>query len=709
MRYAVNSLLSWKLDNNLKVERVIWIGDSEIVVICMDSNDAPYFRNTSEVAEAFENNLIEVNTHDPYIRLIKEDDISDKHKQIRDKLWDVIKDIVIKEPEIFQAKLRRKMIKDVSDKSGISQSSIFRYIKKYWKRGKSPNALLPDYIYCGGKGKERIAGSSKRGRPRKYSNITGNGINVTENIKKIFRTAINRFYYTTAKNSLVLTYELMRKEYFAEGFKVENGVKIPIIKAQGTIPSFGQFRYWYEKNLDLKRSITSRYSNKKFQKQFRAITGSKMDGVMQPGTYEIDCQVADVYLVSRFNRNHVIGRPALYVCIDKFSSCVAGIYVGLESGSFMGAAMALANAASDKVAFCKEYGIDIQESMWPISYLPECIIADRGELEGKGIENFINSLGIRIQNTPPYRADFKSNVERFFGLTNDRVKPFIPGVVDLDGRERGDKDYRLKAKLDLYQFIQIITKCVLYHNNSYYLNNYNREEAMIEDDVPCIPIKLWEWGIQNRGGSLRSVPEETVKLALMPTETVTVTPKGIKLMDMYYVSKGMLKDQTFVKARVKGTWKMKASYDPRNLNFIYLHGDRPNEYEKCILVESQGRYKDKTIEEIMFLLQIEKMQKERIKDSVAQAKTQLITEIEDVVEQAENDLKKEIETVESNRERVKNIRANRYIEKAVNRVEEAFEVSLEGEVHSKDIESGEASSEYDNFEFLLQKQKEGLE
>ena len=43
--------------------------------------------------------------------------------------------------------------------------------------------------------------------------------------------------------------------------------------------------------------------------------------------------------------------------------------------------MTLCNAASDKVAYCAEYGIEITESQWPCRYIPDSILADRGELE----------------------------------------------------------------------------------------------------------------------------------------------------------------------------------------------------------------------------------------------------------------------------------------------------------------------------------------
>jgi hypothetical protein len=648
----------------------------------------------------------EIKDDDEFIVVLKEEDIPVKHKEIRDRAWEVIKDMVDKEPDIFQSTFRGKLIKRASETCGLSESWILEYLKRYWKRGKTCNALLPDYRNCGAKGKERKAGNVKRGRPRTNQSIIGEGVNVTEDIKRIFRIAVNKYYYTTAKNSLTLTYELMRKEYFSDGFKEENGVKIPVLKSQSEIPSFGQFRYWFEKERNVKKEISSRYSNKKYQKQYRPIVGSALNGVLQPGQFEIDCQVGDVYLVSRYNRNWVIGRPAIYAVIDKFSRLICGLYIGLETGSYAGAMMALVNATTSKVEFCKQFGIEIEEKDWPVHHLPETIIADRGELEGDSIDNLINTLNVKVQNTSPYRADLKSAVERFFGLTNERTKPFLPGVIDLDGRERGDKDYRLAAKLDLYQFTQILIKCVLYHNNHYHLDYYKRDEDMVQDNVPRIPIELWNWGIANRGGTLRTASEDVVKLALMPSDIATVTPKGIRYKDMYYTSKSILKSGVFADARTKGTRKIRISYDPRNMEYIYVYNDNPSEYEKCFLVDASNRYKDRAIEEIEYLLAVEKMQRERNKDNVAQAKTQLIAEIEDIVQQAEEDYKSETSTVESHRQRVKNIRGNRNAEKTVRRLEEVFDLGSDNEDYQSAPDKEKETLEIDTLELLLQKQKE---
>lgn len=706
--YTANSLIEWKSEGeDSSVERVLWLDDEIAYVININKNKVPFFRRLKDIDEALANDKAEIKEEDNLIVVSKEEDIPQKHKEIRDRAWEIIRDMVDKEPEIFKSTYRRRLIRQVSKSYGVSEGWILEYLKRYWKRGKTRNALLPDYRNCGAKGKERKAGDVKRGRPRKHQDITGEGINVTEDIKKIFRIAINKYYYTTAKNSLTLTYELMRKEYFTDGYKEVNGVKIPLLKPQSGIPSFGQFNYWFQKERNIKKEISSRYSNKKYQKQYRPIIGNSLDGVFQPGTFEIDCQVGDVYLVSRFNKNWIIGRPAIYAVVDKFSRMICGLYVGLETGSYAGAMMALANATTNKVKFCKQFGIEIEEKDWPVHHLAETIIADRGELEGGNIDNLINTLNVKVQNTPPYRADLKSAVERFFGLTNERTKPFLPGVVDLDSRERerGDKDYRTGAKLDLHQFTQVMIKCILYHNNHYHLDYYKRDQDMLEDNVPCIPIKLWNWGIANRGGTLRTVPEDVIKLALMPSDIATVTAKGIKYKDMYYTSKSILKSGAFANARTKGRQKVKISYDPRNMDYIYVYDD-PKEYEKCFLVDDNSRYRDKTLEEIEYLLVVEKMQREKNQDNEAQAKTQLITEIEDIVQQAEEDYNKETSVVESDRQRIKNISGNRKAEKTVRRIEEAFNLENDNEENQDNSNEKVETEEMDALDLLFQKQKE---
>ena len=78
--------------------------------------------------------------------------------------------------------------------------------------------------------------------------------------------------------------------------------------------------------------------------------------------------------------------------------------------------MALANAASPKIEWCRSFGVEISEANWPCQSLPSALLADRGEMLGPAADTLIQRFGVRVENSAPYRADWKGVVERRFGL-----------------------------------------------------------------------------------------------------------------------------------------------------------------------------------------------------------------------------------------------------------------------------------------------------
>lgn len=722
MDLLVNELLEFKKANGeSEVERILWVDENNNVLftINIDSDSAlPIIRTGKEINEAFENEeLIKMN-NDPYIRFIDEDNLSEKDKEIRDKAWKIIEKIVSKknEPDIFYRIHRGALVKSVMEEHKVSKAMLYKYLRRYWQRGKNKSALIPDYVNSGAKGKERVAGEKKRGRPRKNVDITGLGINVDKSTKKIFRLAINKYFHTQKENSLVKAYELMLRNFYSEDYLYENGIRKSILIPEEERPSFTQFKYWYEKEVDIKKALTKRKGSKKFELLHRSVLGKSDTDVYGPGSlYQIDATVGNFYLVSRYNADWIIGKPVIYAVIDVFSRLITGIYVGLEGPSWIGAMMALANAATDKVKYCKEYEIDINEEEWPCRFLPEAIIGDRGEMESKKVKNLINSLQVDIKNTPPYRADWKGIIEKHFDVTNEIVKPFVPGYVDTAYRERGTKDYRLDAKLDIYEFTQIIIQCVLSHNKEQYMDYFTRSEDMIRDNINPIPNELWNWGIKNRSGRLRSFPEDIVKLNLMPEDSITVTEKGIKFKRLHYSCDSAVKEMWFEKARNKGSWKLPMSYDPRNLNYIYLRSEDGRSFEKCFLLESQERYFNKCMEEIDYLIEMEKLNKKTSLGKEQQAKVNLIDFIEDVVNKAQEKRSVELKPRESKASKLKNIKQNRKEEKMVNRDREAFElgeISIRQDAEITMLNSQENLAENleypDDIELLMRKQKERL-
>jgi hypothetical protein len=714
----VNDLIEWidEAGSNL-IERVLWIDEGYIIAFVFNIHAEKGFpepKKVSEIKEAISDGRALKLKLDPWARIVRDEDLSDKEKEIRDKAWEIISSIVVQEPSIYYRDRRGSLVKQVTEKynayknkENLIQRTVYGYLRRFWQRGKNKNALLPDYANSGGKGKPKASGKKKRGRPRKYAHDQeiGTGVNVTEEDKKIFRVAINKFYNNSKENFLTTAYDLMIKEYYSEDyFYDENRVKKSILISPDKRPTFTQFKYWYEvEQTDIRKTIISRKGSIKYALEHRAITGTSQMETIGPGSrYQIDATIADVYLVSKYNRNWIIGRPVIYVVIDVFSRMITGIYVGLEGPSWTGAMMALANTATDKVQFCQEYGIEIFEDEWPCKHIPYAILGDRGELIGMNVETLIPNLDVRIENAAPYRADWKGLVERQFRTIHGYVKPFVPGYIDTDFRQRGGHDYRLDGRLDIDEFTNIVILLILLHNNHDYLTKYARDEMMITDDVNPKPRELWQWGIANRSGSLRIFPEDIVKLNLMPTGKATITARGIKFKGMYYTCEKARKEFWFEKSRSsllsKSEKSLDVSYDIRQPNFVYLRSPNGRDFEKCFLLESEQRYLDKNLYDIEYLLAYEELQRQKSQGKRLQEKADLIANIESIVSKAKEDTEAVLDDKISNKQKVSGIRGHRAFEKDKRRQIEGFELAKEETSNSINAANNELNTQSEDSE-----------
>lgn len=602
MMLKVGDVLDLAPDSSKRV-RIVWMtaDGTSVAIYPLDADGAFPELVPAEPLEAGlrarEITLVE----DPFMVIVMEDKLKETHKSRRDRAWKMIRPLVTEVPYIFSADRRGTLISDAVEKARkgddpdlkrITAAQVYVYLRRYWQRGMTVNALLPDYEKSGGRGKTRKAGEKKRGRPRKYGKQKGT--NVTPDMRKVFSVAYDRYYASQVNGKYTLrgAYKKMISEFYSvKGTDPETGQILHFrkeeIEEQGGVPLFEQFQYWCNKDhlrLEIKRK---RMGAKLYDKDLRGLLGTSNAEVIGPGSrYQIDATIADVYLVSRLDPNLIIGRPVLYVVIDVFSRLIVGIYVGLEGPSWVSAMMALANTAMDKVAYCAKFGIAIQPEDWPAQHMPGTFLGDRGEIESEKIDSLINNFNVSVENTSSYRADWKGVVESRFRLLPAKFKAYMPGYIDVDYRQRGGTDYRLDAVLNLDDFTKIIINCVLHYNNSHEITTYDYDRDVRADGVPAIPSQLWEWGIRHRSGALRAYPEELVKFSLMPKDQASVTETGIAFRGRFYTCKLAMEQRWFDKARQDGRWKVVVSYDPRDMDQVYLHviGQR-TAFEVCTLTD----------------------------------------------------------------------------------------------------------------------------
>ncbi|MCG5252493.1 MULTISPECIES: transposase family protein [Brevibacillus] len=715
MLLAVNTLYRYADDLN-RIERIVWVSSDRQACFVVDiyNNSYPYPRQMMDIEEGIKENTYIIEETDPWFRIVDLETMAEKEQKRWNQAMEVIHMIATSgfEPNIFLSNERAKLIKKASEQSGLSPSTIAKYLKRYWKRGKNFYALLSDLDSCGGAGKERKL-IKKVGRRSKYASLHKEMV-ITDEVKRFFRIALDKFYYTSKPNrpSLRWAYEQMIKEYFAIEQKTESGIVIPIVEEGSAIPTFGQFRYWFNKWRDPKKEVSSREGARKFQQQYRPVLGSTQQDAYAPAAvFQIDATVLDLNVVSAYNRNQILSRPVCYLVVDSYSHLIVGLHVSLESPSWAGGAMmALLNASEDKVKFCKRFGIEIQEEEWPVSgIIPESILADRGEMLSSKALSTIEHLQIAVKNTPPFRPEWKPLVERYLGLVQQHAKPFIPGAVNKNAKERGERDTRLNASLTVEEVIKVLIKCVLHYNNHHHLSDYERDAHQIAENVPSIPIHLWNYGIQYKSGKLRRVSQDVLRFNLLPSDKATVSQKGIKWKGILYGCETALEEKWFVRARTKGSFKVDVSYDPRCVNQIYLRLGR-NEYDVCYLLDSQSRYKDKSTDDIQFLLAMEQQEKAGFKGQELGQRISLAAEIEEIVNDAVQ--KTKAETIpQSNAKRLRDIRENRRQEKERNREQERIVLAgvTRPKVSAADTNEPEDDNEMPNhLELLRQLQQEGL-
>lgn len=584
-----------------------------------------------------------------------EETLTIKEKDHRERVWCVMQPIVEAEPDIYERSMRADILRVATEQNGFEKAHLYKLLDRYWRTGKTKNAFIPAYHNSGARGKQR---ESYKKKNISISSDAAIGKTLTDIDRKNFATAVNKYYLSREKISLKATYEKLLQHFYT--VKSDDG-KLKMLAPYET-PSFRQFHYWYGKNRDAVSEQKKRNGENTFNLNGRGVLGKSDFGMMGPGSqFQIDATVGDIYLVSQFDRSNIIGRPVIYFVIDAFSRMVTGVSVGLEGPSWASAMIALSNMAANKVPFCNRYGIEIEEKDWPCHHVPASLLGDRGELESKNANNLVNMLGIRIINAPPYRADLKGIIEQHFRTVNTTSVALLPGSVKPDMAKRGGKDYRLDATLDIRQFTQIIIKCVLYYNNHHYMDYFEKSEAMIADNVEAIPAKLWYWGIRHYSGALRFYPEDVVRLAVMPTSNATVTPKGIKFKNIFYICDRAVSEAWFEKARSRRTWSVPISYDPRDMEHIYIWNKDEKKHEVCTLLDWNNKNAGKCLDEIIYEQRMEKFVGQRMKSAEMEAKLNLNSEIDSIVSEAKN--MSNGNPVKSKKERLSGIRENRRHEK----------------------------------------------
>ncbi len=418
-----------------------------------------------------------------------------------------------------------------------------------------------------------------------------------------FDWAIKTFYFSAKKFSLRATYEMM----VVERFTGWDGTLLD------TTPSWSAFRHYFYNHSYHKqpKKVIARDGLAHYQRNDRPAFGTASQWKPEPGAFQMDATVGDIYLVSRLDRTTVIGRPNIYLTVDTATQLIAGLYVGMDSDE-TAVMKCLECAAMDKVVFCKQFGVDINREQWPNTGLPNEIITDRGrDFFGPRVNELCRRYGVEVESLPPFRPDRKGLVEKAFDLLQQRYKPLLrgKGVIEPDAQERWTVDYRNQAVLDLDEFTAVLIHLITYLNTGRLLSD-GRTAA-----------QRWIEG----GVKLLTPPIDELHPLTLPRMTAKLTRKGLKVNGSWYAPReadGLFIGDSYTVA-----------YDPADAGSVFLMMD--GGAIPCFVNKASTRYEGLSNQEVSQDQVRQRVVRKEAEETERQAGVTAVRAIQKIVKQAQ--------------------------------------------------------------------------
>lgn len=429
--------------------------------------------------------------------------------------------------------------------------AYYNALNRFICLGQTKNALLPIGLKNTGSNYLEFDDASdevvKRGRGGKHNQFSlSKSRGITKKDKKNIKKVVAYFKRSGRKLSFKHAFFMYQERFEthvivrpdATGTKVR--IYIPYDAAE--ILTYDQFYYHAKRAQSMSDLLRIKVGDLRFEKDFKSRQGKAWDGVLgATGRYEVDATVLDVYIRYPYDveKRYSMGRPVLYLVIDVYSTMIVGMHLSFSGPNWEGAAAALVNACSDKVAFAKQYGLSITHSDWPANHIPEEISIDNGnEYPNSMIESTLqNELGIKAINIAAvYRGDAKGTVEGTFNALNNKSIHFMPGSIFEDRREdqhpSNDSFYDYDALM-----AELIEQMILMNKSANRAKRYNWQSA--RDGIDITPQALYLNSLkQSMHGGRPSLPGDEGRLwwAFLPEKTATVRDMSLYFNGLHYYS-----------------------------------------------------------------------------------------------------------------------------------------------------------------------------
>jgi hypothetical protein len=444
--------------------------------------------------------------------------------------------------ELLHRETRAQRIKRFCEVAGVSEDTVYRTFRRFCQQGMTPAAASDDYDRCGGRGKQRnwTKHPGRKATRRSFSASARN-----DEVRRLLQLAADYYFafeYAKGKRSrktLELALDWVRAQFLQDRVVYNERKEMVELKlSRRIVLTRRQLQYYIYQNYTYEDRRIREVGLQTYLLHERPLAGHLTNSRGPGEKYHIDATIMDVYLVGRILRTRVIGRPVLYLVVDDWSAMVVGFYVTFDPPSWNGAMMALVNAITPKVAFCRTLGVDITENQWPSHRLCAVLYADQGEVSSvHKAHPLIMLFRVEVQNPPAYRPDLRAVMERRFGIIPAIWNSVLPGIVEKDSFSRGHEHPAYHAALNIEEIRRVVLFAVLSYNQRV-IRGYPTPPEMVEAGYAPTPLSLWTYGTGVNGCG-RHMDVADFRSKVMPTATAPIDSYGIFHNGLHYECPGL--------------------------------------------------------------------------------------------------------------------------------------------------------------------------
>jgi putative transposase len=411
-----------------------------------------------------------------------------------------------------EAKMRRAYVLAVLETPG-TRARIAPIVKAVWERIQQPEAIPGlssvlrwkcAYLRSGKNITSLVEQTHKK----------GNGsARYPQEVGVIVQASIESVYLTLEKKTVQEVVERVATLVGRENRLRPQGLRLPIPtrrliqRAIDAIPAFDRY--------------AARHGRVAATKKFRSVQAHRTTSAPLERA-EIDHTLLDLMCIDD-HTGLPLGRPYITACIDDYSRCLLGLYVGFEPPSYRTVAHCLKHAFLPKTDLAEKY--PSIKNCWDAHGVMRELVVDNGsEFHSVSLENACYSLGIEIHYSARKTPWFKGKIERFLGTLNGAVAHGNPGTTFRNIFDKEEYDPSKHAVIRLSKLQEIIRMWVVdvYHQK-------------IHRTLNAPPAIVWQNSIRPEDILL---PDDPAQLdAIMGrSENRRLTHKGIEINCMFYNS-----------------------------------------------------------------------------------------------------------------------------------------------------------------------------